>query len=187
MLGTGARSDDPAESARRPGARRRDPRDRREPGAEVGDDPRHPARHRRARRRQAELVHREQPGRATSCAPRPTRCPPSSACRSPTSIRANFPHFSADGRRDRWHRRQHPVHRRWTTTSPARNFAAGPNHLNGEQALQFSRDRYSLPRRRHRPHAQPGPADHVGAPDDPGRADRARATPCVSSPPSAAT
>ena len=29
------------------------------------------------------------------------------------------------------------------------HFAAGPTHLNGEQALQFSRDRYDFPRRRH--------------------------------------
>ena len=68
-----------------------------------------------------------------------------------------LPALPADGRRDRRHRRQHPQ-RRWTTTSRARTSRAGPAHLNGEQALQFSRDRYSLPRRRHRPHEQPGAA-----------------------------
>ena len=37
-----------------------------------------------------------------------------------------------------------PSRPRWTTTSRARTSPPGPTHLNGEQALEFSRDRHSF-------------------------------------------
>ncbi len=49
----------PGRVAGRPRALRRHSRDRREPGARRGDDHRHPPRHRRPRRREAQLLHRE--------------------------------------------------------------------------------------------------------------------------------
>ena len=47
------------------------------------------------------------------------------------------------------------------------NFAVGPNHLNGEQALAALARPLHAPARRHRPDPQPGPADLVRAQDDP--------------------
>ena len=74
----------------------------------------------------------------------------------------------------RGRRRLRRLHRAWSTGSAAststcptvdarlvlgRVLRPGPQHMNGTQALSFSRDRHDFPHERHHPHAQPGAPD----------------------------
>ena len=146
----GARSDDPAQSPDDPGLADAIHVIGVNPALRVGHDHRHPARH-RPRRREDQLVHREHPGGRCALGRRGHR----SVVGVPItrSIRATS-RVPADGRRDRWHRRQRP-HRRWTTTSPAR-LRSRPRNLNGQQALPFSRNRHQFPQQRPHPHENQG-------------------------------
>ena len=132
----------PGAVARRPRPRRRHPRDRREPGA---------ASRRRSSTSRATPRGRAAPSStrtssttraATTCAPRPTRCRRSSACRSRWVIRANFPHFQQMV--DEIGGIDVNIPTPMDDDFSGAHFAAGPAHLNGEQALQFSRDRHSF-------------------------------------------
>ena len=66
-------------------------------------------------------------------------------------------------------------------------FAAGPNHLTGDQALAFSRDRHSFSSGDISPHGEPGAVDHLRVADAARRETSAPATPSASSRTSAGT